>query len=86
MLFVIIKSHDLRSAVVFLTPGTRDVVIQISCPLVQLQIVFASLLQEAEMVPFFVDLCNSCCVIQIQEHIQSGFIFAESFQAEKDSL
>ena len=43
----------MRSAVVFLIPGTLDAVIKISCPLAQFQMSFASLLQEAEMVrPF----------------------------------
>ena len=36
--------------------------------------------------PIFVSVCNSCCFILFQQHIQPGFIFAESFQAEKGSL
>ena len=36
--------------------------------------------------PIFVSVCDSCCFILFQQHIQPGFIFAESFQAEKDSL
>ena len=42
-----------RSVVVFSTPGTWDAVIQISCPLAQFQMSFASLLQETKIVPPF---------------------------------
>ena len=41
------KRHDLKSAVVFLTQGAWDAVIQIYCPLAHFQMSFASLLQEA---------------------------------------
>ena len=59
--------------------------IQISCTLAQFQMSFASLLQEAEMPNFFFDVCNSCCIIHFQPHMQFGYIFAERFQAEKAS-
>ena len=36
-------------------------------PPAQFQMIFASLLQEAEMIPPFVDVCNSCCIIQSQQ-------------------
>ena len=47
------KDPHLNAVKVFLAPGTWDAVIQISCPLAQSQMSFASLLQKAEMVPLF---------------------------------
>ena len=42
-----------RSVVLFSTPGTWDAVIQISYPLAQFQMSFATLLQETQIVPPF---------------------------------
>ena len=55
----------MRSALVFLTLGTWDAVIQISCSLAQFQMSFFCLLQEAEMVPPFLllDVCNRAVVL-----------------------
>ena len=60
---VIIKRRYLRSAVVFLTPGTWDAVIQISFPLAQFQMSFTTLLQEAEMVPPFLLMYATAVVL-----------------------
>ena len=50
---------------------------------------FASLLQEAEMTPPFcwcMLICKSCCIIQFQQEMYSGFVFTEIFQVKKDGL
>ena len=47
----------------FLTPGTWDAMIQISFPLAQFQMSFATLLQEAEMVPPFLLMYATALVL-----------------------
>ena len=64
--------------------GTRDAVIQISCPLAHFQMFFASFLQNIEMSSFFVYGCNCSCIIRLSNMCsEPGFIFVESFQAER---
>ena len=57
------KDPHLNAVKVFLTPGTWDAVIQISCPLTQSQMSFASVLQEAEMVPLFLLMYATAAVL-----------------------
>ena len=74
---------DLRLAVVFLTPGTWDAVIQISCPLTQFQMSFASLLEEAEMVPPFLLIYATALVLSSFSNTCSLVLFLEKAFKQK---
>ena len=68
----------------YLAHRYMDAVIQISCPLAHFQMSFANFLQNIEMSSFFVYVCNCSCFIRLSNMCsEPGFIFVESFQAER---
>ena len=72
--------------VVFLTPGTWDVVTQISCPLARLQKSFASLLQEAEMVLPFLLVYATAVVLSTFNNTCGVVLFDGKFSIRERQL
>ena len=72
--------------VVFLTPGTWDVVTQISCPLARLQKSFASLLQEAEMVLPFLLVYATAVVLSTFNNTCDVVLFYRKFLIRERQL
>ena len=77
------KDPHLNAVKVFLAPGTWDAVIQISCPLAQPQMSFASLLQKAEMVPLFLLMYATAAVLSSFNNTCSLVLFLEKAFKQK---